>query len=181
MIAMRVQNWSADQIAAHFDLTRKTVDETMDWAKKEGIMKEFEDQLVTDLLPLAMGAYKKALTGADPNMQAARDVLMGAGILKKQKDSAPVAAQPMDEVEIWMMKRQRRQGVVEANGSNAVEAGRGEQTAIQGATSQSDADVLPPPSGPQSFALNGEDYLSLVGPHAGGNGGEDDEDDEVDE
>lgn len=168
MIAMRIQNWSVDQIAAHFDLTRKTVDETMDWAEKEGIIAEFEEQLIKDLVPLAIGAYKKVLSDKDnPNMQAARDVLMGAGILKKQSERPSAPAEPMDEVQIWMMKRQRK-----LEGSNAAGIGPGggttqiggEQARISGQIAQShdvlDADVIPPAEGPQTFALNVEDYLS---------------------
>jgi hypothetical protein len=122
MIAMRVNNWSVSQIGAHFQLGNEQVSNTLRWAEKEGVVNEFEDEILRDLVPLAIQAYKDQLNDPDKvraNTVVAKDILQGTGVLKKAADRAAKMGEPMSDVEIWMMKRK---GLRESGGQGSLPA-----------------------------------------------------------
>lgn len=82
MIQARVQDgMSKKEIAEKFNVSTKTVERTLTWAKKADLFVEYEDRLMTDLLPLAYEALKSAL-GPDGDPKIAIQILKGLNLLK---------------------------------------------------------------------------------------------------
>jgi hypothetical protein len=97
---------SSKSIAAEFNLSSNTVENEIDWAKRQGLVASYEDQLLNELVPAAIAAFKVALANNDA--QVALEVLKGAGLLRKQ-NANPIATPPPsvqeETLEIYMKRR----------------------------------------------------------------------------
>lgn len=169
MVAMRVQGIPLEQIGQHFGLKRVGVEKAMDWAEREGIIQEIEDDLLRDLVPLAVNAYRIALSGDTPDIGAAKDILQGTGVLKKAAERmAAGGPKPMDEMEIFIMRRK----LAKMEGKD--EGSRGIASTISGQIAQGadvlDADVITEASGPAVGQSGGP--VDLPGPDESGETGE---------
>lgn len=104
MLHRRMANISRAAIAEEFNVLPATVDKEMDWAKKQGLIQNYENQILNDLVPDAIKTVKAAV--ADGNVKAALEVLKGTGLLTTR----PAAPQPStpdggaESLEIYVRK-----------------------------------------------------------------------------
>lgn len=76
MLELRVHsNMSIQEIATHFRVSVDTVERSLRFAKKEGMVDDLEARVVDELGELALEAYRTKLTADDPDMYVAKDVL----------------------------------------------------------------------------------------------------------
>lgn len=85
---------SLAQIGAEFHMEAKNVTKEINWAQRQGLVDRFEDQILSELVPSAIGALKTAMTNGDSN--AALEVLKGVGLFRKDR---PMAAPPSPIIE----------------------------------------------------------------------------------
>lgn len=66
IIAMKVdQNMTTKAIAEQMNLSHDTVERTMSWAKKAGLLVKYEDRILAEIVPKAIEALKTALDDGD--------------------------------------------------------------------------------------------------------------------
>lgn len=88
MVAARVKGRSYKQIAAEFNVSEHTVQRQLDFAKRAGLIVDFEDQILQELVPAAISQIKSAIQNGDT--QSAFEILKGAGLgLKPSERVAP--------------------------------------------------------------------------------------------
>lgn len=92
MVQRRIQGLPMHVIAKEFNVAPNTVTERLNWAKKQGILDEIRNRVFDELLGPAVDALKLAL--AEGNVEAAKAVLFGTGVLEKN----PKAALPTVEL-----------------------------------------------------------------------------------
>lgn len=73
MLKMRMRGLNYAEIAQHFDCSIDTVQRAMSWANRNGLAREYEQSILTDLVPEALKVYSKEL--ANGNIRVAKDVL----------------------------------------------------------------------------------------------------------
>lgn len=127
MIQLRVQQMSKAEIARQMNISHDTVIRELKWAERQGLIQDAEDDIIRDLVPLAVKVMKEALASNKVEMKerlkAADRVLTGTGVLKKEV-VAEAPDGPKDEVEVWLMKRRTSGGALQqATPAPALEAG----------------------------------------------------------
>lgn len=77
MFEALVLGWSIEEVAIKFRTTRRGVKQHMNLIEREGLLEDAQDQVLKDILPLALAAYKKNLTRAAEtgDVTAARDIV----------------------------------------------------------------------------------------------------------
>lgn len=92
MIQARVEGKSIPEVAAQFNVCTKTVERTLSWARSADLFIEFEDKLMTELLPKAHESLMRALENEEDG-NVALEIYKGRNLLKKQgqKTSIEVA------------------------------------------------------------------------------------------
>jgi hypothetical protein len=88
MLQKRLAGMSRSQIAAEFSVTPTTVDNEMDWARKQGLLVSYENQILEQLVPTAIRTVAAAVAKGD--VKAALEVLKGTGLLTQK----PTPIQP---------------------------------------------------------------------------------------
>lgn len=87
-------NVAVADIAKEFNLEPPTVNREIEWAKQQGLIQNYADQILTSLVPEAIKTVQKSLT--EGNVKAAIEVLKGTGLLSTSK---PLAQQPSPSTE----------------------------------------------------------------------------------
>lgn len=77
---------SRAQIGKLFNVSGNTIRNEIDWAQRQGLIADYEDALLNDLVPKALKAFRTALDNGDA--QVALEVLKGTGLLRKQTDKS---------------------------------------------------------------------------------------------
>lgn len=94
------RNMSVAAIAESLAISSSTVKKEIDWAKREGLVANYEDQILQELVPEAIKTFSAAIRSGDA--QAALEVLKGTGLLRKPSDkstyTAPAAPAAEEEV-----------------------------------------------------------------------------------
>lgn len=98
----RAQGVPMKELAVHYRCSENTLYSLLQWAKKEGLMRELRDRVVEELAPLSINVYRDALTAnvdeLTPNqvkahkmkISAAKDVNAGSGVFQKHSESKQV-------------------------------------------------------------------------------------------
>lgn len=86
MLTRRLHGASYTEIAAEFRVSTDTVERALSLARRAGMITKFEDEVLSDLVPLAIGQFKKAITEGDT--AAALEVLKATGLLLKPLEKA---------------------------------------------------------------------------------------------
>ncbi len=73
MLKMRMRGLNYAEIAQHFDCSVDTVQRAMVWANRNGLAREYEQSILTDLVPEALKVYGRELQKG--NVKIAQDVL----------------------------------------------------------------------------------------------------------
>ena len=96
MVQFRVRNnASTADIAQEFGVSEKTVQRTMAWVKRAGLIAEMEDKILTELMPEAHKAIKVALQDDEHKQEAGRlGIELFKGVVpgfKKAANAGPIA------------------------------------------------------------------------------------------
>lgn len=96
-------------IAKEFAISSHTVEREIDWAKRQGLVQDYEDSILTQLVPEAIKVFAAALAAGDRTV--ALEVLKGTGMLRKPSDKAtygtPPTAEGEESLEIHIKKVMR--------------------------------------------------------------------------
>lgn len=94
IIEARILGRTLNDIGSEFNLTRQTVMNEIEWAERNGLLAQFENDMLKALVPKAITAVAKTLDGNNPieATAAAFEVFKGTGLLRKQQDKP--TAQP---------------------------------------------------------------------------------------
>jgi len=92
MLHMRIEGATIDEIGQRFRVSAPTVKNRLNMAKRDGLLKDYADRILEELVPAAFDAYANALKEKD--LDAARDVLFGTGLLSKS--NRPQIAPPAE-------------------------------------------------------------------------------------
>lgn len=80
MMEMRIMEAATwDQIAARFNVSDKTVKNTLSWAERAGLIADLEDELLKDVASLAKQAVKEGLQDKEHKIEAAK---LGLDVIK---------------------------------------------------------------------------------------------------
>lgn len=116
IIEKRIHNMSNTAIGNELGVTAQTVANEIDWAKRQGIVVGYEEQILRDLVPAALKTVLDLIgaesTGAQVRADLAKEVLKGVGLLRKPSDRStytePAAAEAADEsLEMYIRKTVR--------------------------------------------------------------------------
>jgi hypothetical protein len=119
--AKRIVGQSIEDIAKEHNMHPMTVKRRLQQAKREGILEDIVDGVVEKLLPLALKAYEKALEEGD--LAAARDVMHGLGILRKDGRRESVSEGEAAELTLRVWRQRRRAFDDETDYQAQLEAG----------------------------------------------------------
>jgi hypothetical protein len=72
MIEMRVMNNTDGEIARAFNVHVNTVRRTLSWAERAGVIADFEDKILQELIPAAHKAVLKGMNQEDNPIEAAK-------------------------------------------------------------------------------------------------------------
>lgn len=97
-------NKSISELAREYHLTPQRVKEHLDMALATGFYQKFEALILDKLVPPAMAVYEAHLERG--SLEAARDVLFGMGILRKNPKDAD-AAPGVETIEAYRITRQK--------------------------------------------------------------------------
>jgi hypothetical protein len=140
-MAKRIAGMNNREIAKELGVGLAVVERRLTLAAKEHLLEDATDRVVKELLPLAHLAYLKALQEGD--LEAARDVMFGSGILSKN-NKPQIAPQGEMTLALWREGRQKGYEAAETETIDGTPAGAG-------------ALVRPPPPRPEVGEELGED------------------------
>jgi hypothetical protein len=109
VVAKRIAGHSIREIADDLGITPESVNLRMEWAKKEGLIEDARQRIINELVPLAVNTFRDLIKDGD--YDAARDVLFGTGILRKDSKSA----EQVEELTLTAWREQRTR--IDENGS----------------------------------------------------------------
>lgn len=76
MLEFKIKNAASNvAVAKQFNVNPKTVERTLSWARRAGIIVDYEDKVLQELMPLAHQALKGAL--AKGNVEVALEIFKG--------------------------------------------------------------------------------------------------------
>lgn len=91
----RIHGASFIELEKEFNLNPRHLAHELKWLRTQNTLEDFETQIVSDILPAAVAAVKKAIENGDSAL--AMEIFKGSGLLLKPLEKpAPVAA-PADE------------------------------------------------------------------------------------
>jgi hypothetical protein len=70
-------------IGKEFGVSDQTVARSLNWAETNGLIEDFEDQILKRLVPAAVTTLKEAMTGQVKDVKVALEVMKGIGLFKK--------------------------------------------------------------------------------------------------
>jgi trehalose/maltose hydrolase-like predicted phosphorylase len=94
IIAMRTdENMTNVEIAQKLNVHPDTVRRSLSWAKKAGLFVEYEDQILKDVVPLAIAALQSALNDGDGELaiKVLNNTLWAAQNAQKNQKSPPTS------------------------------------------------------------------------------------------
>jgi hypothetical protein len=103
MLQRRMVNIARRDIATEFNVKEDTVDTEISWAKKQGLVANYENQILNELVPAAIKTVKAAVAAGD--VKAALEILKGSGVLHTKP--APPGGPPdggAESLEIYVRK-----------------------------------------------------------------------------
>ncbi len=106
MLQQRIVNTPYDQIAELFNLSAAQVKRQISWAQDQGVLTQAQSVIQQKLIPRAVGVYMEHLEKGD--MEAARDVLYGMGVLSKS--TTVKVGKSDDELEAFRAEYQSKLG-----------------------------------------------------------------------
>jgi hypothetical protein len=104
MISMRIQGQTVAQIATHFNCHKDTVLRSLAYAEREGLVRQYENDIVQNLVPEASQVYMAKLL--EGNEYVAKDVIdkvfkLGERFaVKEAKQEEQTLAAYLDEVRL---------------------------------------------------------------------------------
>lgn len=104
MVVRRIHGASNSDIAQEFKVSKDTVERSLSFAKRAGLVTQFEDQILQDLVPEAIKAFKKAMENGDTTV--ALEVFKGTGLLLRPSEK--VVAPKSDEGDLASYIKQIR-------------------------------------------------------------------------
>jgi DNA-binding IclR family transcriptional regulator len=102
MLARRLQGHPADEIAKEFNLATSTVYRVLGEVKRSALFERARDHIAGHLLPLALATYEHELLNM--NVEVARDVLQGLGLVGRQI-AVKVEHDVKEDFDAWRLKR----------------------------------------------------------------------------
>lgn len=105
MIALRIRGQSYKNIATEFNVSEDTVERTLNYAKRAGLVAQFEDQILEELVPAAIENFKTAMQNGDT--QVALEVFKGTGLLLRPQERAKPAIADSDgdeDLEVYIRR-----------------------------------------------------------------------------
>lgn len=110
-------NVSNAVIAKEFNVNPATVERTLSWAKRAGLIVNYEDKILQELMPLAHQALKKALEKG--NVEVALELLKGMlpTFAKKTAGNGPTATSG-NELASYIDQLRSELGVIEGELAN---------------------------------------------------------------
>jgi DNA-binding Lrp family transcriptional regulator len=125
MIEMLMTGANQTDIAQRFRLTPRTIRNEMEFLEKEGLLKRTEEQILTDLYPLALKVMKKHLT--EQEARVGQTSIDGAkAVLKEPLKRAAIGETQVEEMtlERWVIERRaKREPAIEGEISNVAISG----------------------------------------------------------
>lgn len=146
ILERKLTGTTSDQLAEEFRISKKTVERRIREAAREVNVENARDKVATELVGLAINAFRQLLIEGDYN--AARDVLQGMGVLPK---NGPTQTETTAKVEMtldqWREMRTRF-GTHEASDSEVVAelSPEGDSPLLGEATLVSDDEDVDPPA-----------------------------------
>jgi AcrR family transcriptional regulator len=142
VVMRRLAGADIETIAQEFGVSRTTIYDAIDYAKKHDLFERARGFIVQGLMPKALLVYDKALDAGD--LDAARDVMQGLALLPKAAVAPmpdPSGGEGGETLEIWRervaVRRHAAAGALSAPGAGAGD-GAGTPPAI-------DAEATPVP------------------------------------
>lgn len=96
ILSRRVFGSTNTAIGQEFGISPDTVKRELQYAAKVGLVEKAEEEILKDLVPLAVDAYRKALNEGD--LFVAKDVLWGMGVLKKTQERPAQGSNPTGDL-----------------------------------------------------------------------------------
>lgn len=102
MVERRLKGHSLPAIAAEFNVSIDTVEREVKRAKRLGLLDNFSEQIISELLPKAISAFGAAMDKGDTSI--AREVFKGLGFLLSPQDraAATTVADSDDDLEGYL-------------------------------------------------------------------------------
>jgi DNA-binding transcriptional ArsR family regulator len=121
MLEHKIKNGVSNaHVAKEFGVSEKTVDRTLSWARKAGLVVKAEDKILQELVPLAHQAIKTALEKGDSDV--ALEIFKGMlPSFNKKQGPAPGGGNSRDELSSYIETLRAGLGVIEGEvaGSSA--------------------------------------------------------------
>lgn len=114
-LEMRLAGHTVQEISEKFKVHVDTVDKWLSWAVSNGLLKRFEDDIIIDLVPLAMKVYREKLKSEDADPFMAKDIL---DKMIKLGDRLEARKQKQEELGLEAYLAERKYGEVAKNGKS---------------------------------------------------------------
>lgn len=75
MLELKISGNDNKQIAKRFQVTEKTVKDSLDFAIKQGVVEDLEQKIIKELVPQAIEVYREALNSPSHKVDVAKDLL----------------------------------------------------------------------------------------------------------
>lgn len=112
---------STQEIAAKYRLQVGTVQDYLQQASEFRFVEAYIASISEKLAPLAMAVYEQHLLSG--NLEAARDILFGLGVLGSERESA--ASKDVESITLYRLERKLNGAASSPSSSNAIPVGRG--------------------------------------------------------
>lgn len=93
--AKAIQGKNNTELAEQFGVTVRTIERTLTWAEHANIFAEYEDRILSGLVPLAYDAVEAALR--EGNSKVALDILKGTRLLRTSERAASASQQARED------------------------------------------------------------------------------------
>jgi hypothetical protein len=105
MVERKLHNTTLADIGREFNVTETTVARELQYAKRAGLLQKYEEQILDELVPLAIAAYKTALAKGDTTV--ADKVFKGLGFLlpPQEREQIPAAPEGGDTLEFYVRRK----------------------------------------------------------------------------
>lgn len=112
VLERRITGHSLADIAKEFNVSRLTVKNILDWAKRADLVASAEDKILSELVPAAHAAILSALK--DGNAEIALKIFEGTiPSFSKQKPTTPVTVAGDDDLASYVNQLRSQSGVID--------------------------------------------------------------------
>lgn len=103
-----LHGFTKKQLAEKFRVSDTTIGRALDWVKRAGLVTQFEDRILQELVPESIETFKRVLKKDDQlAADVARDVFKGVGLLLKPQEKAQAPTGEGEDLEIYIRKIRR--------------------------------------------------------------------------